>query len=67
VPFPFLFYKYGGPIRMYYKYATEADMFIKKFHDQATPESNRSEVLNPRDRVARVERVERVRRHVTVV
>lgn len=40
IPFPFLFYKYGGRIRMHCKYATEADTFMKKFRNLATQTGN---------------------------
>ncbi|KAF4534232.1 MFS multidrug transporter [Lasiodiplodia theobromae] len=36
LPFPFLFYKYGGPIRMKCKYAAEADAFMKSLRESAT-------------------------------
>ncbi|KAJ9663758.1 hypothetical protein H2201_005479 [Coniosporium apollinis] len=34
-PFPFLFYKYGAPIRMKCKYAAQADAFMKSLRPQA--------------------------------
>ena len=35
VPFPFLFYKYGPPIRKRCKFAAEADAFMQKIRDQS--------------------------------
>lgn len=34
VPFPFLFYKYGGPIRQKCKYAAQADAFMRQMRQQ---------------------------------
>ncbi|OMP88369.1 putative MFS-type transporter [Diplodia seriata] len=36
LPFPFLFYKYGGSIRMKCKYAAEADAFMRSLRESAT-------------------------------
>ncbi|KAI9713890.1 MAG: hypothetical protein M1820_000620 [Bogoriella megaspora] len=39
VPFPFLFYKYGPPIRKRCKFAAEADAFMAKIRNQSTGQS----------------------------
>ncbi|KAL3472747.1 major facilitator superfamily domain-containing protein [Aspergillus californicus] len=38
VPFPFLFYKYGRPIRLRCKYAAQSDAFMRKMMQLAKPE-----------------------------
>ncbi|KAL4762605.1 MFS transporter [Aspergillus foveolatus] len=38
VPFPFLFYKYGKPIRLRCKYAALSDAFMRRMMAQAKPE-----------------------------
>ncbi|KAL4914945.1 major facilitator superfamily domain-containing protein [Aspergillus aurantiobrunneus] len=38
VPFPFLFYKYGEPIRLRCKYAAQSDAFMRKMMAQAKPD-----------------------------
>ncbi len=43
VPFPFLFYKYGKPIRLRCKYAAQSDAFMRKMMQQAKPESESGE------------------------
>jgi MFS family permease len=42
VPFPFLFYKYGGAIRQRCKFAAQSDAFMRKIQEQAqtTPEED---------------------------
>lgn len=53
LPFPFLFYKYGGAIRARCKYAAEADAFMKKLRgqvaDEATPEEREEEEEEEQD------------------
>ncbi|KAL4806602.1 major facilitator superfamily domain-containing protein [Aspergillus unguis] len=38
VPFPFLFYKYGKPIRLRCKYAAQSDAFMRRMMEQSKPE-----------------------------
>jgi len=46
LPFPFLFYRYGGPIRKRCKYASEADLFMKKMRGQLPPSNETSAPSN---------------------
>ncbi|KAL2823344.1 major facilitator superfamily domain-containing protein [Aspergillus cavernicola] len=43
VPFPFLFYKYGKPIRLRCKYAAQSDAFMRKMMQQAKPQTEAEE------------------------
>lgn len=53
LPFPFLFYKYGGAIRARCKYAAEAEAFMKKLRGQlpqdATLEEEEEEQIEEQD------------------
>ncbi|KAJ6120857.1 hypothetical protein N7523_005137 [Penicillium sp. IBT 18751x] len=46
VPFPFLFYKYGGAIRQRCKFAAQSDAFMRKIQEQvkSIPEEEEEEV-----------------------
>ncbi|EOD47103.1 putative mfs multidrug protein [Neofusicoccum parvum UCRNP2] len=52
LPFPFLFYKYGGPIRAKCKYAAEADAFMRSLREQAVPEAAPSEQVEEEEKEA---------------
>ncbi|KAF2496359.1 putative MFS multidrug transporter [Lophium mytilinum] len=50
LPFPFLFYKYGGPIRLRCKYAAQADAFMKKMRGQVPASNETSDREDEEDR-----------------
>lgn len=43
LPFPFLFYKYGGPIRKKCKYAAQSEAFMEKLRSQAARNQDEQE------------------------
>ncbi|OJD38763.1 mfs multidrug transporter [Diplodia corticola] len=55
LPFPFLFYKYGGSIRMKCKYAAEADAFMRSLRESAEPVTGPSSEAAPSSRGEEVE------------
>ncbi|PGG99363.1 hypothetical protein AJ79_08557 [Helicocarpus griseus UAMH5409] len=65
VPFPFIFYKYGGPIRRRCKFAAEADDFMRKLQGTSKEEEEGEEkeaepVSPPVDGITRQESSETV-------
>ncbi|RDW71652.1 hypothetical protein BP5796_07686 [Coleophoma crateriformis] len=56
IPFPFLFYKYGGAIRARCKYAAEADAFMKKLRNQAAEDGDSPEMEEQKEEEALQER-----------
>ncbi|KAL4779636.1 major facilitator superfamily domain-containing protein [Aspergillus varians] len=58
VPFPFLFYKYGEPIRLRCKYAAQSDAFMRKMMQMAKPESDAEETAAEGDEPEKFDRTE---------
>lgn len=58
VPFPFLFYKYGKPIRLRCKYAAQSDAFMRKMMQQAVPESESGEKTDEGEEPEKFDRTE---------
>jgi hypothetical protein len=58
LPFPFLFYKYGGSIRKRCKYASEADLFMQKIRGQLPPSNETSDLEDEKEREKEVENEE---------
>ncbi|KAL2869344.1 MFS transporter [Aspergillus lucknowensis] len=60
VPFPFLFYKYGKPIRLRCKYAAQSDKFMRRMMEQSTqqPESEAEEQEEGREDIEKFDRTE---------
>ncbi|EKG19564.1 Major facilitator superfamily [Macrophomina phaseolina MS6] len=55
LPFPFLFYKYGGRIRMKCKYAAEADAFMRSLRESAAVTAAEVETTSSKEAEAEAE------------
>jgi multidrug resistance protein len=58
VPFPFLFYKYGKPIRLRCKYAAQSDAFMRRMMAQAKPEPAAEEEAAEDEEIEKFDRTE---------
>jgi hypothetical protein len=58
LPFPFLFYKSGGPTRMPCKHASEADLFMEKMRGQLPPLNESSDLEDEEEHEREMEKEE---------
>ncbi|KAI9370814.1 major facilitator superfamily domain-containing protein [Aspergillus egyptiacus] len=58
VPFPFLFYKYGHPIRLRCKYAAQSDAFMRKMFQQSNIQAAVEEEEAEEEEIEKFDRTE---------